>query len=228
MGKNKKEKRSPKKTPGPAYSASNPKDDMHFVPSTYYDAVFLYLKAEIYLEKYNDQKGPDFSHFFDTYIRYARLSLSSIFTFSEAFCNGAAFGHANFHRENLPQAEVDILENMETVLDQQGNILRKVKYYPIESRFLFFVRFLTGKEFDTSSKLWQDFKKAKELRDYWTHPKPPFDTSSLKLADVKNAIVTIRAVHLKIDLMMEIESPPWLLTFEEAYNYQKDRIDRGL
>lgn len=228
MAKSKKEKRSLKKTPGIAYSKRDPRDDIHFVPSTYYDAVFLFIKAEIYLEKYNNQKGPDISHFFDIYIRYARLALSSIFTFSEAFSNGAAFGHVNFHRKNLPQPEVDILENMETILDHQGNILRKVKHYPIESRFLFLVRFLTGKEFDTSSKLWQDFKKAKELRDYWTHPKPPFDTSSLTLTNVKNAIITIRAVHVEVSSMIGIEPPPWLGTFEDVYNYQKSLIDKKL
>jgi len=230
MVKRKTEKRTPQKTPGAAYTKTDPKDDIMFVPSTYYDSVFLYVSAELHLEKYKNLKGADVEHSFQNYVRDARLALSSAFTFFEAYCNGAASGHAEAHRDKLPQAELDILESLETTLNQQGNIQRKIKYYPIESRFLFLVKFLSGKEFDTGSRLWQDFKEAKELRDYWVHPKRPFDTSSLKLEQVKKAIITVRAVLEELSRMMELEPVPWMKPFDEIYkthkNFFEHQVDR--
>ena len=84
------------------------------------------------------------------------------------------------------------------------------------------MKFLTGNEFDKSSKLWQDFKEAKSLRDYWIHPKPPFDTNSLKLYQVKKSIITVRAVIEEVSSMMGLKPAPWMQPFEEIYAIYKN------
>ncbi len=228
MVKRKSEKRPPKQTPGIASIKSDPKDDFMFAASTYFDSVFLYMSAEYHQKKYKSIKGADIENHYNNYIRDARLALSSAFTFFEAYCNQTAYGHAHAHRKKLPQAELDILESLETGLDQQGNIVRKVKYYPIESRFLFLVKFLSGKSFDAGSKLWTNFREVKSLRDSWIHPKPPFYTSDLTLEQVKKTIVTVRAVLVELSRLMGLEHALWMKPFDEIYEDYKPNAPKGI
>lgn len=76
--------------------------------------------------------------------------------------------------------------------------------------------FLSGQDFDRSGQLWQRFQTARELRDRWTHPKPPFDTWSLTLADVHAAITAVREMLIKLAEMMDAEPPLWLRPVDEV------------
>lgn len=200
------DKRKPQTSPGPAISESQPNDDFTLTAALYYDAIHHYDSARI-----AGASG-------DTYTcdRFKRSSLLAAFSFFEAQLNQIAFAYANAHRDRIGQIEIDILEEMETVMDDRGNIIRKNKFYRTESRFSFLAYFLTGQDFDRSSKLWQQFQVARKLRDRWTHPKPPFDTWSLSLSDVHSAITVTRDLFIELSEMMDADPPLWLKPVDDV------------
>ena len=200
------ERRKPQQTPGIA-SVSGPDNDDFTLPATmYYDAVFFIEKA-----KASNSKG-----LVRASERFNRAAIYAAFGFLEATLNQAAFGHASAHAEKLGQIERDVLEEKDTTLDDKGMLQRRSKYYPIESRLSFLTLFLSGKEIDRSSSLWQRFVAAKVIRDTWTHPRPPFDTWSLKTEDVELAIRTLRDVILHINDLSGLQPPLWLTSFENV------------
>lgn len=73
--------------------------------------------------------------------------------------------------------------------------------------------FLTGEEFDRSDQLWSDFLKSKELRDLWTHPKPPFPWT-INAEEVKTAIITLQEMFIRLSNMMGLEQPIYLKEFD--------------
>ena len=200
------EKRKPQKTPGEAKVSFPENDDFTLPGSLYYDAIYFCNQAKVAEEK-KDIRGKE---------RYARAAIFCASSFLEATLNQAAFGHAHAHSDRLGQIEKDVLEECEITIDPKGDVLRKQKFYPFESRFCFIVQFLSGKSFDKGGQLWQQFMNSKKLRDTWTHPKPPFDTDGLTISNVKLAINANREALIELSNLMGIDPPPWLSwTFDE-------------
>ncbi|HUQ85780.1 MAG TPA: hypothetical protein VM077_05645 [Candidatus Limnocylindrales bacterium] len=213
------EKRTPQKTPGYASTKVQKNDNFNLPIAMYYDSVY-------FLELARDKTHEPFTNNEE---RCLRSALYSGFGFFEATLNRTALGHAQAHRKILPQAEVDILEEKETILSGNGHIVRKTRFYPLETRVSFLTLFLSGKDFNRNSALWHRFIKAKELRDTWTHPKPPFDTWSLTLDKVEKAIKTLYEMLVEISNLMEIEPPSWMMPFDKLVNEtRKSRLHRQL
>lgn len=194
------DKKKPRQTPGQALLPQDRNDDFTVPASLYCDAIgFL---AEAYdAEAHGDRHLTE---------RNLRATLFSAFAALEAQLNQAAFAHAHTHRDMLDSFTLDVLEERESTVDEQGNIVRRTKFYPFEARFSFLVYFITGKDFDRSGALWQGLKSAKALRDTWTHPKPPFDSWALNVPSARLALVSIRDTLVMIQDMLEAPPPPWL------------------
>ena len=203
-----KQKRKPQISPGPANNTSELGDDFTLVPALYFDAIRHYESATLAKE----QGG---MHECD---RFKRSAVLAAFAFFEAQLNQVAFGYAEAHQDLLGQIERDVLEEMETTLTASGEIMRKKKFYSTESRFCFLTLFLTGSHFDRSGDLWQRFKNARRIRDTWTHPKPPFDTWSLGLNEVRETIEVVRDMYVKLSEMMKTNPPLWLRPINEVRN----------
>ena len=183
-----------------------PNDDFTLPAALYYDAIHHYEAAEC-ANMRADTCACD---------RFLRSSLLAAFSFFEAQLNQVAFAHAHTHRSALGKIELDVLEEMETSMDERGNIIRKIKFYKTEVRFLFLVYFLSGQAFDLSGSLWQQFQTARELRDRWTHPKPPFDTGALTLPDVRAAIRAVHDLFVKLAEMMNSNHPLWMKPIDDV------------
>ncbi len=200
------EKRPPQQTPGAAHTEGAANDDFTLPAALYWDAVYFLDQAR--------HQGPQ------TYIeakeRYLRAALLTVFAGFEATLNQATFAHAMAHADKIGLVERDILEERETILDERGYIVRRGKFYPLEARLSFIALFLSGKDFDRNSALWGRFRRAKELRDTWTHPKPPFDTWSLTVEDVEEAITTIKEMLGELSRLMGLEPPLWLTPASEV------------
>lgn len=194
------QKRKPQTAPGPAVTESQPNDDFTLTVALYHDAIHHYESARI-AESSGDTYACD---------RFKRSSVLAAFSFFEAQLNQLAFAYANTHQNDVGQIELDILKEMETVMDDRGDIVRKNKFYRTEARFSFLAYFLSGQDFDRSNELWQRFQAARGLRDRWTHPKPPFDTWSLTLSEVHSAIEVVRDMFITLAQMMEADPPQWL------------------
>ena len=199
------QKRKPQTSPGPAFTESQPNDDFTLPAALYYDAIYHFANA-VAADTTGDSQACD---------RLMRSSVLAAFSCFEAMLNQVAFAYAHTHRNQLGQIELDVLEEMETTVDERGDIIRRNKFYKTEARFTFLACFLSGKDFDRSSDLWQRFQAARELRDRWTHPKPPFDTWSLTLPDVHRAIAVVRDLFVKLDEMMGADPRRWLRPIDE-------------
>jgi hypothetical protein len=203
------ERRKPQKTPGTAVTDGPPNDDFTLPASLYYDTAYFLVAARTSGEN-ND---------FYEQQRNLRAALYCGFAFFEATLNQAAFAHATTHATNLGQPELDILQEKETTVDQQGHVIRRTRFYPLDVRLLFLTLFLSGQDFDRSTTLWQRFQEAKALRDAWTHPKPPFDTGSFTFERVHAAIKTLRDVLVEISKLMDIPPAPWMPSLQDAMAY---------
>jgi hypothetical protein len=142
--------------------------------------------------------------------RHVRATLFTAFASLEAQINQVAWSYASTYRDELDDIELDILEEKETFIDDRGNVVRRTRFYPFDTRFSFIVRFLTGESFERSGVTWQALKTARELRDMWTHPKPPFDTWSISIADGQKAVRAVAGTLTEISRMMGAEPPLWL------------------
>ncbi|MBU1853660.1 MAG: hypothetical protein KJ957_06430 [Candidatus Omnitrophica bacterium] len=193
------EKRNPKISPGVAYL---PKEsgDFNFPAELYYNSIWLYSLAQ----KMNKSKDDFLSSC------YRRCAVQCAFSFFEAQLNQICLAHAKTHPDKIGEIELDILEEKNTTINDKGKIIRKTRYYDTEARVSFLCLFLTGKEFDRNKKFWQEFKKAKELRDKITHPKPPYESSIISLSEVKHAIEFLRKIFVELSKIMAINSPLWL------------------
>lgn len=205
------DRRKPQLAPGPAHTESRSTADFTLPAALYYDAIFFYHLARI----------ADDSNDANTCNRFKRSAVLAAFCFFETQLNQIAFAYAKAHKDTIGQIERDVLEEMETVMDDRGDIVRRNKIYRTESRFAFLSYFLSGQDFDRSGQLWQRFQYARELRDQWTHPKPPFDTWSLGLPDVYSAITVVHDMFIKLAEMMNINPPLWLQPVEEILNHMK-------
>jgi len=194
-------KRRPMITPGKACLKAKEKDDFTLPAALYYDSIYFYKLARDYdLEKDKVEECD----------RYKRASICAAFSFFEAYVNQTAFAHAETHDSKLNEFESNVLKEIETILDNQGNIQEKSKFYNTEARFSFLACFLSGKELDRGGNIWANFRRAKEIRNTWTHPKPPFDTWSLSVSDVRFVIESVRDLMIELSSMMEIEAVPRL------------------
>lgn len=211
------EKRKPQQTPGIAQLENQENNDFTLPASLYYDAV-LFLENAKLSKQINEKVTDEHARSRNIYAedRNKRAAIQAAFSFFEATINYIAFGHAAAHNTKLGSVELDVLEEKETILDENGHFIRRTKFYPLEARFLFLVQFLTGSEFDRSGQVWQRFRKAKALRDTWTHPKPPFDTWGLAIEEIQEAIQSLRDVLVKVSEMMIVERPLWLSDYETA------------
>lgn len=203
------DRRWPQQTPGVAQVEGRPDDDFTLPAALYWDAV-------AFLEQARRQTGENSRNARD---RYLRAALYAAFASFEAALNQAAFAHATAHATVLGQIERDVLEERETVLGDQGQIIRRTKFYPLEARVSFLARFLAGREFERTTDLWARFRWAKQLRDTWTHPKPPFDTWSLGVEDVERVITTLKDVLVELSRLMDLEPPLWLTPAEEVLGH---------
>ncbi|MDZ4686053.1 MAG: hypothetical protein SH850_13375 [Planctomycetaceae bacterium] len=185
-----------------------PNHDFTLCSALYYDSIIYYEQARIH-EESGDQNAAE---------RYMRSSLLAAFSFFEAQINQIAFANAQAHGGVLGQIEKDVLEEMETLVDDRGNIVRKAKFYRTEARFSLLAYFLSGQEFDRGGEVWQRFCESRELRDTWTHPKPPFDTWSLTLENVRTAIVSVHAVLGRLSEMMDCRMPLWCRPIDDVLN----------
>ena len=203
------DRRKPQLAPGPAHTKGQPNDDFTLPAAMYYDAIHHY-KAAHSADAVNDSGACD---------RYKRAAILAAFVFFEAQLNQIAFAYAQAHESVLGQIEKDVLEEMETVIEDRGDILRKSKFYRTESRFAFLVLFLSGKDFDRSGQLWSRFLSARNLRDQWTHPKPPFDTGSLSLKGVHSIIEVVHDMFIMLATMMSANAPLWLRPVDEVIGH---------
>ena len=208
------DRRKPQLAPGPAHIEGQPNDDFTLPAAMYYDAIHHYKAAQ----------RADAENDINACHRYKRAAILAAFGFFEAQLNQIAFGYAKAHESVLGQIERDVLEEMETVMDDRGEILRKCKFYRTESRFTFLASFLTGKDFDRSSQLWGRFSKARKHRDKWTHPKPPFDTWSLSLQDVHSTIEVVHDMFITLATMMNATSPAWLRPVDEVLGQLENNV----
>jgi hypothetical protein len=203
------DRRKPQLAPGPAHNKAKLSDDFMLPSAMYYDAIHHYKAAQS-ADAVNDSDACD---------RYKRAAIFAAFAFFEAQLNQIAFAYAEAHETVLGQIEKDVLEEMETVVDERGDILRKKKFYRTESRFTFLVYFLTGKDFDRSGPLWNRFLIARNLRDQYIHPKPPFDTWSLSLEDVHSTIEVVHDMFITLATMMDSSAPLWLRPVDEVLGH---------
>ena len=109
------EKRSPQKTPGRAEVEFPEGDDFTLPGSLYYDAVYFCHMAEIAEGKENLREKE----------RYARAAIYCDGLLDCGWYGRHLFRHAQAHSDMLGQIERDVLEECETTIDAQGNILRK-------------------------------------------------------------------------------------------------------
>jgi hypothetical protein len=186
----------------PQRTGGQPNDDFTLPPALYWDAVYFVEQARL-----NSGYTQD---------RFLRAALYAAFASFEATLNQAAFGHAAAHASVLGQIERDVLEERETIVDDRGHIVRRTKYYPLEARLSFLALFLSGQDFDRGTALWTRFREARQLRDEWTHPKPPFDTWSLTVSQVEQAIATLKEVLVELSRLMGEDPPLWLTPAEEV------------
>ena len=198
-------KLKPQLAPGPAETECKDNDDLTLTAALYNDAIHFYELAR-------EADGRNECYTCD---RFKRSAIHAAFSFFEAQLNQVAFAYAETHGDALGQIERDVLEEMETVIDDRGNVIRKQKFYRTESRFCFLVLFLSGSDFDRSGELWNRFRTARKLRDSWVHPKPPFDTWSLTLSDVYDTVIIAREMFMKLALMMNADPPLWMRHIDE-------------
>lgn len=205
-------KRKPETTPGVAFipKENGVIDDFTLPATLYFDSIFFFKQAV----ESKDSSSKN---------RYLRAALFSAFSFFEAQLNQVAYAHGRTHSDKLEQITRDLLEEMETTVDDKGIIIRKKRYYSLEARFSFLSLFLSGKEFDRSGLLWQKFVECKDERDLWVHPKPLF-SSELTVEKIKLVIVTLREIFIQLSNMMNTEPPLWLKPLEEVITaFEKER-----
>ncbi len=193
-------------------SSSMDAGDFRLPATLYYDSVAFYFEASSVggIGSSSDRK--------------LRAALQSLFSFFEAYVNQVAYGHADSHQDKLSQAEIDVLEEMETRLSASGDFRRQQRFYPLTARFLMLGHFLAGKKMDRGSKEWQSFEHAIELRHKWTHPKPPFN-SDINDEEVWLAIESVYRLFSKQSELMGIENPPWFISPEKLLqNFQYNGV----
>lgn len=202
------ERRRPQQTPGPAGGEGLPDDDVTLPAALFSDAVSFLAQAR------QAGRGREVA----VEDRFLRAALYAGFASLEATLNQAAFGHAAAHAPALGQIERDVLEERETALDYRGHIVRRTRFYPLEARVSFLALFLSGQEFERGTALWNRFIQAKNLRDTWAHPKPPFNTWSLTIDEVEQAVETVRDVIMELSRLMGLDPPLWLTSAAQALN----------
>jgi hypothetical protein len=96
--------------------------------------------------------------------------------------------------DQLGVIERDVMEEMRSLLHESGRIERKKQEYRLEERFLFLYAYYRQEVFDKSGRIWQNFKLAQEIRNGWTHPKPPFNVNGPSAEQAKLVIDSLGAL----------------------------------
>jgi hypothetical protein len=146
--------RNPQIAPGPALIQGKDNDDFTLPAALYCDAVYYYNSA-LDADATSDHYACN---------RFKRSAIIAAFSFFEAQLNQLVFAYAETHEDILGQIERDILEEMETTINDRGGITRKPKFYRTETRFCFLSCFLSGIDFDRNGELWQQFQAARKHR----------------------------------------------------------------
>lgn len=206
------QKRKPKRVPGPAISGPSRRVDDFTLPASLYKDAFVFYESARLSGRRRDIGSKE---------RFLRAALFASFSFFEAFINGAAAAHAKAHGEKIDPPVRDVLEEMETTVNEKGYITRRPRFYSLELRFSVLALFLAGKEFPRGTQLWRDFIAVKRLRDKWTHPKPPFNPRTLRLKDVQVSLVTLRAMIVELHEMLGIRPPLWLAPWDVLIAYMR-------
>jgi hypothetical protein len=120
----------------------------------------------------------------------------------------AAHGHEETHQQDLDPIVRDVLRERETTIEEKGRIHQRRRLMPLSTRLSFLTMFLSGKEFDRSTQLWQDLQKAIDLRDSCVHPKPPLPWNTEPEA-AREVINTIGAVLTEIHRLMDLQPQDW-------------------
>lgn len=170
-------RRNPRVTPGAAHLTSvDPADDFTLPAALFHDSVAFFVLAQRV-----PQDGRRYAY--ERQQRYTRAAVMAAVASFEAQVNQAAFAHAEAHEARLEQISVDVLTEQETTITEGGQIQRRRRFWPTESRFSFLTLFLSGQPFDRSSHVWRELKLALEIRDRCAHPKPPFSSPTVEEAE---------------------------------------------
>lgn len=193
-------RRNPEVAPGIAVAHGASQDDFTLPAALHQDAVVFYVLGRRSADR--DQPGA-----VELSERYARTAVMTAVASFEAHMNQAAFGHARAHADKLEQITIDVLTEHDSTLSDVGQVERRGRFWPLEARFLFLALFLSGRPFDQSNQLWQDFKRGLQIRDRCTHPKPPFSSPTLPEAEL--VIRATSAVLLRFAEQMGTEPMAW-------------------
>lgn len=71
--------------------------------------------------------------------------------------------------KEVPREVANCLTETETFVDQDGKIRTATKYQPVLKRYDVLLQYGYSHRIDRGFRHWQRLKKAKELRDYYTH-----------------------------------------------------------
>lgn len=70
---------------------------------------------------------------------------------------------------NVPEAAANYLRDLETFIDRKGQVARRTRFQSVLDRYAILLKYGYNFQADRGSKYWQGLKRAKELRDYYTH-----------------------------------------------------------
>jgi hypothetical protein len=70
---------------------------------------------------------------------------------------------------NVPTAVANFLRETESVVEADGTIRTRARYQSVLDRYSAFIFYAYGHKIDRGNAFWQELKKAKALRDYYTH-----------------------------------------------------------
>jgi hypothetical protein len=70
---------------------------------------------------------------------------------------------------NVPTAVANFLRETESIVEADGTIRTRARYQSVLDRYSAFIFYAYGHKIDRGNAFWQELKKAKALRDYYTH-----------------------------------------------------------
>ena len=70
---------------------------------------------------------------------------------------------------DIPAPVMHFLRETENAVEANGSIKVRTKYQSVLDRYSVFIFYAYGHNIDRGSRFWQDLKRAKALRDYYTH-----------------------------------------------------------